>query len=92
MQNTMGTFSEARYYLNVNSMVIVDHHSSIIAAAMGLETVLPSKNSGYQKQCIKNKHSTLKPCRLRHDLPFIERTMDVTEGLDEVVGEGSGIF
>ena len=44
----MNTFSEALYYLNVNSMVIFDHHSDIIAAALGLETVLPSKNSGYQ--------------------------------------------
>ena len=38
VQNTMNTFSEARYYLNVNIMVIFDHHSNIIAAALELET------------------------------------------------------
>ena len=42
VQNTMLTFSEARYYLNVNIMVILDDHSNIITAAFGLETVLPS--------------------------------------------------
>ena len=39
VQNTMDTFSEARYYLNVNIMVIFDQYtcSNIIAAALGLE-------------------------------------------------------
>ena len=45
VQNTMNTFSEDRYYLNVNIMVIFDHLSNIIAAAFELETLLPSKNS-----------------------------------------------
>ena len=45
VQNTMNTFSEARYYLNVNFMVIYDQHNNIIAAALGLETFLPSTNS-----------------------------------------------
>ena len=35
MENTMNTFSEARYYLNVNSMVIFDHHNNIFVAALG---------------------------------------------------------
>ena len=38
VQNTMHTFSEARYYLNVNIMVIFDNYRNIIAAALGLET------------------------------------------------------
>ena len=45
VQNT-NTFSDARYYLNVNMMVIFEHHSNIIAAALGLDTLLPSKNPG----------------------------------------------
>ena len=44
VQNTMNTFSEARDYLNVNILVSFDHQSDIIAAASGLETLLPSKN------------------------------------------------
>ena len=44
MPNTMNKFSKAQYYLNI--LVICDHHSNIIAAALGLETLLPSKNSG----------------------------------------------
>ena len=54
VQNRMNTFSEDRYYLNVNIMVIFDHHSNIIAAAimllwwskitMELETLLSIKN------------------------------------------------
>ena len=31
-QNTMNTFLETRYYLNVNIMVIFDHHSNINVA------------------------------------------------------------
>ena len=47
VQNMMHTFSEVRYYLNVNIiLVIFDHQSNIIAATLGLETYLPSKNSG----------------------------------------------
>ena len=46
VQNTMNTFSEARHHLFVKIMVGFDHHSNIIAAALGLETVLPIKNSG----------------------------------------------
>ena len=42
VRNMMNTFSEARYYLNVKSMVIFDHHSNIIAATLGLKTLLPS--------------------------------------------------
>ena len=45
VQNKMNTFSEARYYLNINTMVIFDHHSNLMAAALGLETSLSSKNS-----------------------------------------------
>ena len=45
VQNTMNTYSEALYYINVNFMVIYDQHSNIIAAALGLEIFLPSKNS-----------------------------------------------
>ena len=45
VQNTMNTFSEARYYLNVNFMAIFDHHNNRIAAALELETLLPNKNS-----------------------------------------------
>ena len=45
VQNTMNTYSEARHYLNVNFMVIYYLHSNIIAAALGLEMFLPSKNS-----------------------------------------------
>ena len=45
VQNTMNTFSEARYYLNVNITPIFDYHSNIITAALGLEALLPSKNS-----------------------------------------------
>ena len=33
VQNTMNTFPEAQYYLNVNIMVIFDHLSDIITAA-----------------------------------------------------------
>ena len=33
----MDTFSEALYYLYVNILVSFDHHSNIIAAALGLE-------------------------------------------------------
>ena len=29
MQNTLNTFSEARYFLHVEIMAIFDHHSSI---------------------------------------------------------------
>ena len=46
VQNTLNTISEAGYYLNVNIIVIFDHHSNKIAAAFGLETLLPIKNSG----------------------------------------------
>ena len=35
VQNTMNTFSEAQYYLSVNMMVIFDHHSNMISAALG---------------------------------------------------------
>ena len=35
-------FSEARYYLNIKSMAIFDHHANISAAALGLEILLPS--------------------------------------------------
>ena len=49
-QNTMNTFSEARFYLNINIMVIFDHHSNLIAAALELETLLSCKNSWHQKQ------------------------------------------
>ena len=49
VQNTMNIFSEVRYYLSVNIMVIFDDLSNIIAAAFGLETLLPSKNYGKQK-------------------------------------------
>ena len=36
VQNTMNTFSEARYYmyLDVNIMVIFNHHSNAIAAEL----------------------------------------------------------
>ena len=75
-QNTMNTFSEARHYLNVNLiMVIFDHQSNIIAAALGLGTLLPSENSGKQTLCIQRNRSTLELCRRRHDVPFIERTI-----------------
>ena len=40
----MDTFSEVWYYLNVNVLVSFDHHSNIIAAALGLEDLLPSEN------------------------------------------------
>ena len=51
------TFSEARYYLNVNILVRFDLHGNIsqvrptycsntIAAAYGLEAILSSENSG----------------------------------------------
>ena len=46
VQNTMDAFSEAGYFINVNIMVFFDHSINIIAAALGLETLLPSKNSG----------------------------------------------
>ena len=46
VQNTINTFSEARYNLNVNILVSFDHHSNIIVAALGLEILLPSMNSG----------------------------------------------
>ena len=39
VQNTMNTFSEARYYLNVNIKVIFGPHSNIIAIALGLNTL-----------------------------------------------------
>ena len=44
----MDTFSEACYYLNVNILVRLsfDHHSNIIAAALGLEGLLARENSG----------------------------------------------
>ena len=38
VQNTMYTFSEARYYLNVNSMVIFKHHNNTIAVSLKLDT------------------------------------------------------
>ena len=50
VQNMMNTFSEARYYLNVIIMVMFDHHSNIIAVAVGLETLLPSKNAMHTTQ------------------------------------------
>ena len=43
VQNTMNTFSEARYYLNINIMAIFDHHSNLIAAALELELYCPVK-------------------------------------------------
>ena len=43
VQSTINTFSEVRYYINLNIMVILDHLSNIIAEALGLETLLPSK-------------------------------------------------
>ena len=46
VQNTMNTFSEAQYNLNVNIMVMFDPQSNIINAALRSETLLPSKNSG----------------------------------------------
>ena len=47
MVKTINIFSEVRYYpySNVNIMVIFDHHYNIIAAVLGLETLLSSKNS-----------------------------------------------
>ena len=42
----MDTFSEALYYLNVNILVSIDHHSNIIVAALGLEALLPCENPG----------------------------------------------
>ena len=44
-QNMMNTCSEVQYYLNVNIMVIFEYHSNIIAAALGLENLPPSKKS-----------------------------------------------
>ena len=35
-----------RHMINIIDMVIFDDHSNIIAAALGLETLLPSKISG----------------------------------------------
>ena len=49
MQNTINTFSEVCYYLNVNILIRFDHHSNIFAAAFGIETLLHSKNSGSRK-------------------------------------------
>ena len=43
MDGCLVQFSEARYDLNVNIMVIFYHHSNIVAAALGLETLLPIK-------------------------------------------------
>ena len=40
VQNMMYTFSEARYYLNVNSMVIFDDHSNIMSAVLGFEFLI----------------------------------------------------
>ena len=42
----MDTFSEACIIFNVNILVSFDHHSNIVAAALGLEALLPSENSG----------------------------------------------
>ena len=49
----MDTFSEAKYSLNVNFLISFDHniasfnhHSNIIVAALGLDDVMPSENSG----------------------------------------------
>ena len=73
VQNTMNTFSEARYYLNVNIMVMFDHHSSMIAAALGLAVHTTSKPI-FSFEIQRNRR-TLEPCRRRHDLPFTERTI-----------------
>ena len=82
VQNTMNTFSEAKYNLNVNIMVIFDYHSNIIGAALGLELYCPVRTQG-------NKSSAYKAIAvLLHDLPFIERLI----GLDVVVGEGVWYF
>ena len=42
---TYDCFSGALYYLLINIMALLDHHSNIIAAALGIETLLPGKNS-----------------------------------------------
>ena len=67
-KNTINTFSEARYSLNVNTMVIFDDHSNIIVAALGLETLLPVRTNG-------NKSSAYNAIaeHWKHDLPFIEK-------------------
>ena len=75
VQNTINSFLEAGYYISVNIMVIFDYHGNIIAEVLGLETALPSKNSGYKRSAQRNR-STLELCRRRYDLPFIERTIE----------------
>ena len=62
-----------RYYLNVNIMVMFDHHSNMIAAALGFAMHTTSKPIFSFE--IQRNSSTLEPCSRRHDLPFIERTI-----------------
>ena len=85
----MDTFSEARYYLNVNIIVIFDHHSNIIAAALGLETLITAQSD---LRATKAGHATQSQCIGTMQTPTLEKPFDITEGLNVVVGEGEPIF
>ena len=71
----MDTFSEALYYLYVNILVSFDHHSNIIAAALGLEAFLSSANPGQQRQCNKRNRSTMEPCRRDIIYPLLKEPL-----------------
>ena len=68
----------------MNILVSFDHHSNIIAAALGLEALLLSENSGQQRQCNKSNRSSLEPCRRDIICPSLKGPfgIHVTEGLD----------
>ena len=67
-------------------VVSFDHHSNMIVVALGLEALLPSKNSGLENQCNQRNRSILEQCRRLHSM---KQPLNITDGLGVVVGEGS---
>ena len=83
VQNTK-TFSEARYYLNANTMDIFDHHSNIIAAALGLgKDLRVTKATAYNAIAVHWSHTDADTICLS-----LKEPLYITDGLDVVVWEG----
>ena len=85
VQNSTNTFSEGRYYVNVNIMVISDHHSNKKCyCPVGTKG---NKSSTYNAIAVHGNHADADTI-----CPSLKATLDITDGLDVVVGEGVWYF
>ena len=88
VQNTMNTFSEARYYLNVNSVVILTTIVTYSLQHWNLKLYCKERKQGNKKSAYNAITVHWNHADAGIICPSLREPLDITEGLDVVVGYG----